>query len=150
MNQQIIETLVMDQALNALSSDTEQLLKAYLSEHPEFQDMADSIQQTATLGQRAVTVERPNKIPPFPRKRLVRQFRHTSWIATQGWKTIAASILIGIGIGFVFRQPSHIDHQPKQLASVVQGSSETVPLSNGLDTARSLWSSKTYLDRYNN
>jgi len=150
MNQHTIESLVMDQALNALSSDTEELLKAYLSEHTEFQDMADSIHQAATLGQNAVTAARPTDIPLFPREQLVRQFRHTSWIATRGWKTIAASVLIGIGIGFVLRQPSHIDHQPNQLASVVQGPSETVPLSNGLDTARALWSSKTYLDRYKN
>ncbi len=43
MNQHVIESLVMDQALNALSSDTEELLKAYLSEHTEFQDMAGII-----------------------------------------------------------------------------------------------------------
>ncbi|MFC1793521.1 anti-sigma factor family protein [Planctomycetota bacterium] len=150
MEQHIIESLVMDQALNTLSPDTEQLLKAYLSEHPEFQEIADSIHQTATLGQNAVTVERPTRIPPFPRERLIRRLRHTRWTAIQGWKTIAAAILIGISIGFVLKQPRHIDHQPNQLASVVQGPSETVPLSSGLDTARALWSSKTYRDGYKN
>lgn len=150
MNQHIIESLVMDQALNALSSDTEQLLKAYLSEHAEFQDMVDSIHQTATLGQNAVTAERPTKIPPLPRERLTHRFRHNRWMVRQRWKTIAASILIGLVIGFVLKQPSHIDHQSDQLISVVQGPSETIPLSSGLDTARAFWSSKTYRNRYGN
>ena len=150
MNQHIIESLVMDQALNTLSPDTEQLLKAYLSEHPEFHEIADSIHQTVVLGQKAVNIDVPFVIPPFPRERLVRRLRHTRWTAIQGWKAIAAAILIGISIGFVLKQPRHIEHQPNQITSIVQGHSETVPLSSGLDTARALWSSKTYRDGYKN
>jgi len=150
MNQHVIESLLMDQALNALSPEMGQLLQAYLAEHPEFRHLADSIHQTVDLGQKALAREMPTEIPAFPRKRLMHRFRNSSWITLQGWKTIAASILIGIGIGFVLEQPSHIDHQPNPLASVVNGPSETVPLSSGLDTARALWFSKTYHDRYKN
>ena len=138
----------MDQALNTLSPDTEQLLKAYLSEHPEFQEIADSIQQTVVLGQKAVNIDVPRVIPPFPRERLLHQLRHTRWTAIQGWKTIAAAILIGISIGFVLKQARHIEHQPNQITSIVQGHSETVPLSSGLDIGRTFWSTKTYHARY--
>ena len=144
MNQQIIESLVMDQAQNTLSPDTEQLLKAYLSEHPEFQEIADSIHQTVVLSQKAVTIDAPCVIPPFPRKRLLRQLRHTRWTAIQGWKSIAAAILIGISIGFVLKQARHIEYQPNQITSIIQEHSETVPLSSGLDVARTFWSTKTY------
>jgi len=140
----------MDQALDALSPEMGQLLQAYLADHPEFRHLADSIHQAVDLGQKAVAGEMPTDIPAFPRKRLMHRFRYSSWITLQGWKTIAASILIGIGIGFVTKQPSHIDHQPNQFASAVKGPSETAPLSSGLDTARAFWFSKTYHDRYRN
>jgi hypothetical protein len=148
MNQQIIKSLVMDQALNTLSPETEQLLKAYLSEHPEFQEFAESIHQTVALGQKAVNIDVRCVIPPFPRERLLRQLRHTRWIAIKRWKSIAAAILVGISIGFVFQQPRHIEHQADRITSIVQGHSETVPLSSGLDIAQTYWSTKTYYTSY--
>ncbi len=104
MNQHIMESLLLDQALQDLSPETEELLQAYLTDHPEFRSLSDSIHETAALGKKAVAADPPTDLPAFPRERLIQEQRHVSWQSVRMWRTIAACILLGMGIGFSIKQ----------------------------------------------
>lgn len=147
MNEHVMESLLLDQALNALSPETEQLLQAYLSDHPEFQSLSDSIHQTAALGQKAVAAELPAAIPPFPRERWAHQPRHVSWLSRYAWKAMAACVLMGMGIGFSLTQLQHLDRQSSDAAP---GLAHVTPesVSGGRQAAHTLWSMETYENRY--
>lgn len=143
MDKNKIETLLMEQALHELSTDAEDLLEAYLSDHPEFMETAESIRRTAELGQKAVSFPLPSDLPPFPREKMLRAIQRSCWKRAGRWGfSVAASILIGIGIGvFSARQP-RISEPPERFA-------QSAPVNtSGLDSARAFWSAQTYMDRY--
>jgi len=150
MNEHIMESLLFDLTLNALSPDVEQLLQAYLTDHPEFQPLSDSIHQTATLGQKAVGADMPTEIPSFPRERLVHEQRHVSWPSMRGWKAVAACILIGMGIGFALTQWQRVDRPPSATTVTARVPVEPEPLSSGQKVTQAFWSAKTYQERYKN
>ena len=142
MDQNTIESLLTEQALNELSPDVEDLLEAYLADHPEFQETAEAIRRTAELGQKAVSVPMPSDLPPFPRRQIQQAAERSRWkhIGQWGFST-AASILIGIGIGTFFIQKQPV-YEPAQLYA--QPSANT----SGLDSARAFWSTQTYVEQY--
>ncbi len=128
MDIHIMESLLMDQALDALSPDVAQLLQAYLSDHPEFQPLSEAIRETAVLGQKAVAAEMPTEMPRFPRERLSQKPRQAGWPSVRRWKTIAACILLGMGIGFSLRQLVRIDSRPGSTVVATQAQAETTRL----------------------
>lgn len=150
MDQHIMESLLLDQALDALSPDVEQLLQAYVTDHPEFNSLSESIHQTASLGQKAVRARLPEELPAFPRARLVHEPGHVSVQSMRTWRTIAACILIGMGIGFSLRHSLRLDSQPGLDTVTAQGHVETRPLSAGREVTRTFWSTKAYQDHYKN
>jgi len=144
MNRNLLERLLMDQALNELPDETTALLDAYLADHPELQSLADSIQETVTIGKRAVQADLP-PLPAFPKERLLSRSGPAGWKTTRRWMSIAASLLIGIGIGtssllWQTRLPQgRISSEPYVQAQ---------PVSDGYKSARAFWSSKAYMQRY--
>jgi len=142
MDKNKIESLLTEQALNGLSPDVEDLLEAYLSDHPEFQATAQSIRRTAELGRKAVSAPLPSDLPPFPKERMLRAVQRSYWKSVGRWGlSTAASILIGIGIGTFFIQKQPMP-EPAQLYA--QPSTNT----SGLDSARAFWSTQTYIQQY--
>jgi len=148
MDKHIMESLLMDQALDALSPETEQLLQAYLSDHPEFQPLSEAICEIAMLGQKAVAAEMPTEMPRFPRERLSQKPRQAGWPSVRRWKTIAACILLGMGIGFSLRQLVRIDSRPGSTVVATQAQAETTRLPESVKVTRAFWSVKTYQTRY--
>ncbi len=144
MNRELLEKLLMDQALNELSAESTALLDAYLADHPELQSLADSIQETVAIGQKAVRTELPT-LPAFPKERLLSPSRPAAPKMVGRWMSIAASLLIGIGIG-----TSSLLWQPKLSQEHTGGGLvvQAQPASDGYETARAFWSPKTYLQRY--
>ncbi len=148
MNENWLESLLSDQALQALSFDVERLLQAYLKDHPEYLSLSESIHQTAALAQQAVTRDLPRDLPAFPMERFVRQperVRRPSW---QGWKAMAACLVIGLGIGLSFRYSMRKDLTPGPSATTAQVSVDAQPLAESGDVTRAFWSVKTYQNRY--
>ncbi len=133
---------------HALSPDTEQLLQAYLSDHPEFQHLSEAIHETAILGQKAVAAEMPAAVSSLSRERLFQQPQHVGWPSVRRWKTIAACILLGMGIGFFLRQSVRIDPQPRSTSVAIQAQAETTHLPESVKVTRALWSVNTYHNRH--
>lgn len=142
MDKNKLESLLTEQALSGLSPEVEDLLESYLADHPEFQVMAESIHRTAELGQEAVSVPTPSDLPPFPGERILYAMQHSRWkqLGRRGF-SIAASILIGIGIGLLF---THKQRAFEPIDLFAQPPVNT----RGLDSARAFWSTQTYLERY--
>ena len=147
MNQESLESLLMDRAFGALPPETEQLLEAYLSEHPEHRDLARHIQQTADLARDAIAVEAPLELPPLAIKRSARP-QNARPYDTGRWISIAAGLIIGVGIGLLsnlaYRKP---DIQESPIA-VAQRSNPMKTRCNGLDAAQAFWSTQTYSKQY--
>lgn len=142
MNRDLLERLLIDQALNECSLETTALLDAYLADHPELASLADSIQETVAIGKRAVYTELPKNLPAFPKERMLCRSRLVGWNTASRWISVAASLAIGIGIGM-----SGVlwkDEPPQKHPS----SAQTQPVSGGFESARAFWSSKTYIERY--
>ncbi len=146
MNRDFLETLLMDRALNELPPETTRLLDAYLADHPELQPLDESIQETVAIGERAVHAELPTELPAFPRKRMPSRSLSAGWNTANLWMSVAASLLIGIGIGMSTMRWKDEPQQkhPGLMVSQVQPQ----PKSDGFESARAFWSSKTYIDRY--
>ena len=145
MNRDLLEQLLMDQALNELSPESTALMDAYMADHPEMQSLADSIREIVAIGEKAVHAELPTSLPPLPKEKLLLPGRLTSWSVTNRWVSVAASLIIGFGIGISAKlwqnEPSQTD--PGTIASV-----QSQPVPGGFETARAFWSSQTYIDRY--
>lgn len=146
MNRDFLETLLMDRALNELPPETTELLDAYLADHPEMQPLDDSIQETVAIGQRAVHAELPTELPGFPKERMLFRRRFAGWNTASRWISVAASLLVGIGIGMSAMQWK--DEPPQKHLGLMLSQVQSQPKSDGFESARAFWSSKTYIDRY--
>lgn len=146
MNRDFLEALLMDRALNELPPETVKLLDAYLADHPEMQALDDSIQETVALGERAVHAELPTELPPFPKERMVSRRRFAGFNTANLWISVAASLLIGIGIGMFGMRWK--DEPPQKHTGLMVSQVQSQPKSDGLESAQAFWSSKTYIDRY--
>lgn len=146
MNRDFLEALLMDRALNELPPETTKLLDAYLADHPEMQALDDSIQETVAIGERAVHAELPAELPPFPKERMVSRRRFAGWSTANLWISVAASLLIGIGIGMSGMRWK--DEPPQKHAGLMVSQVQSQPKSDGFESAQAFWSSKTYIDRY--
>ena len=145
MNKELIKRFLMDRALGELPPETIELLEAYLADHPEIQSLADEINETVTLGERAVHADLPIQLPAFQKERMLSRSRPTGWNTAGRWISVAASLIIGFSIGISAKL---IQDKPVQTNSGTFTNIQTQPVSGGLETARAFWSSKTYIERY--
>ncbi len=146
MNRDFLETLLMDRALNELPPETVKLLDAYLADHPEMQPRDDSIQETVAIGERAVHVELPTELPAFPKERMLSRRRFAGLNTANLWISVAASLLIGIGIGMSGMRWKN--EPPQKHPGLMVSQVQSQPKSDGFASAQAFWSSKTYIDRY--
>ncbi len=146
MNRDFLETLLMDRALNELPPETVKLLDAYLADHPEMQPLDDSIRQTVAIGERALHAELPTELPAFPKERMLSRSRFAGWNTVSLWMSVAASLLIGIGIGMSGMRWK--DEPPQKHPGLMVLQVQSQPQSDGFESAQAFWSSKTYIDRY--
>lgn len=146
MNRDLLEQLLMDQAFNELSPETTALLDAYLSDHPELQPLANSIQETVQLGERAVHAELPATLPPLRKDMLLQRNRSSYWSSTSRWLSVAASLIVGFGLGISTLLLQNTPHPTYSEANA--SSLQSQPVAGGFEAARAFWSSKTYIDRY--
>lgn len=143
MNPEILEQLLMDRSLNELKPEMEQLLDAYLADHPEHQPLVDSVEQTAMLGRMAVASQIPVKLPPFPKEKMLSCGQRTSWNLARQWLSIAASLVIGVGIGLsatLWR-----GQKAPEYAKAIPLPVQTRPELNGFKSAQAFWSPRTYM-----
>lgn len=146
MNRDFLEALLMDRALNELPPETTKLLDAYLADHPEMQALDDSIQETVAIGERAVRAELPTELPAFPKERMPSRRRFAGWNAANLWIAVAASLVVGIGIGMSGMRWKN--EPPQKHPGLMVSQVESQPKSDGFESAQAFWSSKTYIDRY--
>jgi hypothetical protein len=72
--------------------------------------------------------------------------RYTGYITTSRWISVAASLIIGIGIG-IFGMLWK-DEPPQKYPGFMASQVQSQPTSDGFESARAFWSSKAYIDRY--
>ena len=146
MNKDFLETLLVDRSLNELSPEMIDLLDAYLADHPEMQSLVDSIQETVATGKRAVHAELPTQLPALAKERLLSRPRPAGYLTANRWITIAAALIIGIGIGMSAMLLK--DKPPQKHPGFMVSQVQSQPASEGFESARAFWSPKTYIDRY--
>ena len=149
MNRDTLESLLMDHAFGELSEDCQQLLKAYLQDHPEYDSLAKSIRQTAEIGHKAVALREQPSLPEFSADRLkVSQKHYKLTLQSRWWFSLAACLIIGFSIGSFLhfaRQPVETNDFMKELTSI---SAQSKVQSAGLESARAFWSAKTYIKEF--
>lgn len=147
MDRNLLEQFLTDQALGQLPTETTALLDAYLADHPELASLAEAIQETAALGEQAVKAELPKTLPAFPKERMLEPVRPVIRKGQSRWLSVAASLLIGIGLGSsaLLWRSEPVQQKPGQ---TVFGQVETLSDTSGLQTARAFWSGQTYREQY--
>ena len=142
MKPETIESLLMDQSLEQLAPEVEELLEAYIAEHPQYQETAESIRQSAALAKQAVSCETAGELPPFPKERFMHMEKTNRWKLFCRWGlSAAACLLIGALIGISLIQQQNVDKQQQFISGgVIAANSQTVPDTRGLETARAFWS----------
>jgi hypothetical protein len=150
MKQETLESLLMDQSLGQLEPDVEELLEAYIAEHPHYWQTAESIRQSTALAKQAVSCEMSDELPPFPKERIIHLEKTVRWKLFCKWGlSAAACLLIGtlIGIALTTRQDAGNQQQFTNggiLATHMQSASDT----RGLETARAFWSAEKYTNLF--
>jgi anti-sigma factor RsiW len=146
MKRQTLESLLMDQSLEQLSPDVEELLEAYIAEHPQYLQTAESIRKSAALAKQALSSEAAKELPPFPKERIIHAKASGRWKLFCKWGlSAAACLLIGTLIGISLTQQQNMNMQ-QQLTngSILADNMQTVPDVRGLETARAFWSAERY------
>jgi len=146
MKPETIESLLMDQSLEQLPPNVEELLEAYIAEHPQHQKMAKSIRQSAALAKQAVSCETTSELPPFPKERIMNLDKTNRRILFCKWGlSAAACLLIGALIGVSLTQRQDMDRQQQFTnGGIIAVNMQTVPDTRGLETARAFWSAEKY------
>lgn len=146
MKSETIESLLMDQSLEQLSPEVEELLEAYIAEHPQYQQTAESIRQSTVLAKQAVSCETVSELPPFPKERLTYLEKTNRWKLFSKWGlSAAACLLIGAFIGISLTQRQDVDRQQQfTRTGIITANMQTIPDTRGLETARAFWSAEKY------
>ncbi len=150
MKRETLESLLMDQSLEQLSSEVEELLEAYITEHPQYQQTVESIRQSAALARQAVTSEATGKLPPFPKELIMHLEKTDRWKLFCRWGlSAAACLLIGTLIGIALTQRQDIGRQQQlTVGGVLAAKMQSVPDTRGLESARAFWSAEKYVNLF--
>lgn len=146
MNRDILESLLMDQAFGELSADCQQLLTAYLEEHPEYDSLAKSIQETAVIGHKVAAVSKQVSLPVFSDDRFKVSQRHYKLkLQSRWWFSIAACLMIGFSMGVFLPFGDRQDESTNLIEDLTSISAQAKVHSAGLESARAFWSARTYI-----
>ena len=112
MDAEVLERLLMDRALGALTPDVESLLGAYLASDPATAARGSEFETAATAARRVLGSALPAKLPPFPAVGLqkIEQSRRRL-IRLRNVAGIAAALVFGVGlVAALFRTGSTAPH----------------------------------------
>lgn len=99
MDKDMLERLMMDQALGALPPDVEALLTAFLADRPQDQRSGERIALTVAAARRALVEPPSARLKAFPREEIDRRYRlRRRWEWAGRITGLAACILIGFGL----------------------------------------------------
>jgi hypothetical protein len=103
MEAEVLERLLMDRALGGLSPDVEALLTAHLAQDADAADRAREFDAAATAARQVLQSGGPLTLPRFPAAR-IRGLEHTrrQLVLVRNVAGIAASVIVGIGLGVAF------------------------------------------------
>lgn len=107
MKDEILDALLHDHALGALSPEVTALLEEHLAQNPAASHRAASVQETVRLARAALATPLPRPQRSLDVGRLRRAQRPT-WLAAHRTEILrlAACLLIGLGAGWLVRAPS--------------------------------------------
>jgi anti-sigma factor RsiW len=127
MNKTFLDALLIDQALGALSSETEALLEAYLEKAPEQAAEMDHIRSAIDLAREAFHEEDPTTLPAFRAPARLRRRR------LRKYSLQAAAMAAALAAGFLFGQ-SRVNPAPLSAPATLRAGleSETVPGTTGI------------------
>ncbi|MFO1452380.1 MAG: hypothetical protein U1F61_29715 [Opitutaceae bacterium] len=119
MKSEHLDSLLLDRALGELSPAVVDLLEAHLARDPEAARRAADLDVTAATARQALRPEPTLAPPPFDRARLERAGPGNRWI---GRRTellrLAACLALGMGAGWLWRQPEPISLHATRVAVV--------------------------------
>lgn len=150
MKPETIESLLIDQSLEQLLPEVEELLEAYIAEHPQYQQTAESIRQSTALAKQAVSCETAGELPPFPKERIMHLEKTNQWKLFSKWSlSAAACLLIGALVGISLTQRQNADKQQQfTRTGIIAANMQTIPDTRGLETARAFWSAEKYVNLF--
>lgn len=149
MNHQILESLLMDQTFGELSPECEQLLTAYLEEHPEYKTLTESISNAAAIGQQAVIRETQQRLPSFSLERMqIAQKKETRKHCGRWWVSAAACLVFGILIGVLSTSGNERLSETDLIVGLEMLSVKTKAESPGLESAQAFWSTQSYIRQF--
>jgi hypothetical protein len=132
MDDAILERLIFDDALGALSPDTSALLAAHVRTLPGGGEKLKAWQQLAETARAAMPAEPPLALPPL-------RIRQNPWRIGRIGLSIAAALILGLGIGLLHPHGGNVSPQPAIAPSPV---AVEMPASAGV---QDFWSSKRLL-----
>jgi len=104
LEREMIEKLVLDRALGALTPEAARLLEAYGEGDARVDEMERVYEQTVGLARRALADEREPALPPFPAERIAADARRQRlWKITRNAGALAACVAAGLMIGMRWR-----------------------------------------------
>ncbi|MBI4624122.1 MAG: hypothetical protein HY736_13015 [Verrucomicrobia bacterium] len=118
MKTEILETLLLDHALGALSPEVAALLEAHLAHDPAAARRAAELTETLRLARAAVAapLEPPRKSLDVERLRQAQRHQRSSTRRTEILR-LAACLLLGLGLGWLIRiTPATEEHAARPIA----------------------------------
>jgi len=97
MNRETLNALLMDRALEALPSDTEMLLDAYLEQNPEAAAELEQVCEVVGLAKQVLKSEHPVSLPEFRIPLQIRRQKQRRYLSQA--IGMAASLMMGLWIG---------------------------------------------------
>ena len=145
MNAETLERLLMDRALDGLSPDVEGLLAAYLERDVEAAARGREFSTAAATARQVLASGTGVSLPPFPAARirkLEQSRRQLRWV--RNIAGVAASLLIGIGLGAAFSGqralvPGGADTRLIVSDGVIQTVARAEPSADGFWSAQRLY-----------
>jgi len=128
MDRETLERLMTDRALGGLPPDTEALLAAYLADKPAARAMSEGIEQAVAGAKAALGDPPPEQVPAFPAGAIRRAASNRRWAFAGRMASLAACVLIGIGVhaAWMGSKPRGVERPGP--AVVVNEGTETSPI----------------------
>jgi hypothetical protein len=147
MNAEILQTLLIDRSLGALSVETEALLADYLDRHPETAALAREYSETATLARLSLGSAKTISAPPFPGYKI--RLAQRSLVRRRRLRVaalLAASLLLGTVFGTLVSRQSLSPHVgQKSPATVTTIETPQPPSTESTTPSARFWSRARFL-----
>ena len=152
MNPETLERIMIDDALGTLEPDMKELLKAYTANSEAARQQAKSIRETVGAARNVLNEGKTDA--PFP-PLFSELMKPTPWPKArshffQTAVAIAASLIVGVGVGWYMRTARHVDVSasvPEKILKAVQAK-HPITWVRHKDRRPSFWSTKRMYSQY--